>query len=292
MDKKIKHIVISGGGPLYLNMLGALKQSNLSKMWSYDDIESYYGTSAGAMLITMLALKYDWDEIDNYMINRPWQTILNFNVLNIYDYYTNNGITDYKFIYGLFTPLLKAKDIDVDVDFETFRKITNVTLYIYATEYSTFNTTEFSADSTPKVKLLDAVHASMALPILFKPIKIENKLYLDGGVFLNYPMSKCLERNEDCETIFGIKTSDVSTEEDENIDDLNIFSYMTNGMKKLCNKIQIEETHPDMKKIREIKILAKEVDTSRFYVLASSSEERKLAIENGCAEVINYLQQN
>jgi hypothetical protein len=67
---------------------------------------------------------------------------------------------------------------------------------------------------------------------------------------------------------------------------------MMNGMGTLYNKIQIEEPHTDIKNIKEICISATFDDMTRFYVLASSSEERKLAIESGCAEVINYLQPN
>ena len=281
MTTQIKHIVISGGGPLIFNIYGALKQSNLSKIWSHDNIESYHATSAGAVLAAMMTLKYDWEELDNYLINRPWHTILNFNVLNIYDYYLNNGIVDEKFIYSMFAPLLKAKDIDMDVDLDTFRKITGATISIYATEYSTFVTHEFSADATPTVKLLDAVYASMALPILCKPIKIEDKLYLDGGVFLNYPISKCMEKHHDCGTILGIKMHNVSKKEDINTDDLNMFSYMTTGINILYDKIQMKDVNPDIKNIQEIYISAVFDDMSSFFKLASSSEERKRAIERG-----------
>lgn len=281
MTTTIKHIVISGGGPLIFNIYGALKHSNLSKLWSHDDIESYYATSAGAIMATMMTLKYDWEELDNYLINRPWQTILNFNMLNIYDYYSNNGIVDEKIIYSMFAPLLKAKDIDVNIDMETFRKITNINLHFYATEYSTFVTREFSADATPKIKLLDAVYASMALPILCKPIKIDNELYLDGGVFLNYPISKCMEKHDDCGSILGIKMQIVSKKEDMITNDLNLFSYMTTGMNALYNKIQIDEMRPD---IKEIHISAVFDDMTSFFKLASSSEERKRAIERGCAD--------
>ena len=88
-QKKIKHIVINGGGPLVLNMYGALKQSHKRGIWNHTDVETYYGTSAGAIMATLMALKYDWDELDNYFLNRPWQHVLKFNILEIYNYYIN-----------------------------------------------------------------------------------------------------------------------------------------------------------------------------------------------------------
>ncbi len=290
MDTTIKHIVISGGGPLILNLYGALKQSNISEIWSHASIESYHGTSAGAMLTTFMALKYEWEELDNYIINRPWHNILNFNVLNIYDYYTNNGIMDKTFIYEMFSPVFKAKDIDLDVDMETFCKLTGLSLYLYATEYSEFEIKEFSAEATPKVKYLDAVYASMALPILFKPLKIEDKLYLDGSILINYPMTKCLERNKECGTILGIRhemaTNMTKTNEPTDFDMLH---YATNTMNKLINKIQMDLTDNN---IEEIIVQSKIEDLGNFFKLANSCEDRKKAIECGMQDAINWLQQN
>ena len=286
MSAKIKHVVISSGGPLLLNMYGAMKQSNLSKMWSHETVESYYGTSAGAVLSTMMALKYDWDELDNYLINRPWHTILNFNVLNIYDYYLNNGITDENFIYSMFTPLLKAKDIDVNVNMETFRKITGVTLYMYTTEFSTLNVKEFSADATPHAKLLDVIYASMAVPVLFKPMKIDGELYFDGCIFLHYPLSKCIEKNKDCETILGITYKGDKPNETK-VEDFNMFGYMANILSRLISKIQLDATHDySQNKIIEIEMNAEYADNSNFFKLANTSEGRKEAIEQGCADAL------
>lgn len=287
MSTKIKHIVIGSGGPLLLNMYGAMKQSNLSKLWSHATVESYYGTSAGAVLSTMMALKYDWEELDNYLINRPWHTILNFNVLNIYDYYLNNGTTDANFIYSMFGPLLKAKDIDMNVDMETFRKITGVTLYIYATEFSSLNAKEFSADATPRAKLLDVIYASMAVPILFKPIKIEGELYFDGCIFLHYPMIKCLEKNKDCETILGIVYKENKQNETVVDDDLNMFGYITNILSRLISKIQLDKTQ-DYSSINvlEIKIFADPEEKNNFFKLANTSEGRKQAVEQGCEDAL------
>lgn len=37
---------------------------------------------------------------------------------------------------------------------------------------------------------------SMCHPIIFKPINLNNKVYIDGGLFSNFPLKYCLE-NED-----------------------------------------------------------------------------------------------
>lgn len=286
--KHIKHIVINGGGPLLINMYGALKQSNVLEMWKHEHMESYYGTSAGAILATIMALKYDWDTLDNYIINRPWQQILKFNILEIYDYYTNNGITDEKFIKEIFSPLLKAKDIDVDVTMETFAQITGVKLHLYATEFETFKVQEFSAEATPNVKVLDAVYASSALPILLKPIKIEDKFYIDGSIYMNYPIAKCLERNSDPQTILGIKNAFTLNATSE-INNMNMFDYLSYIMNAMFIKAQSCEMNSNRDQIKEITITSTFNDLSNFFKMASSSEERRNAINRGIADAIKLL---
>ena len=96
--KKIEHIVVNGGGPLILNIYGALKKSNQLKLWEHKNIKSYYGTSAGAIICLLLALNFDWEETDAFLINCPWSNFLNFNVLEIYDYYLRNGMACCKII--------------------------------------------------------------------------------------------------------------------------------------------------------------------------------------------------
>ncbi len=292
--QKIQHVVINGGGPLLFNMYGALKQSNKKKIWNYEDIETYYGTSAGAILATLMVLKYDWDELDNYIINRPWQHVLKFNILEIFDYYTNNGITDIKLINEFFSPLLKAKDISTDVTFAEFKQINGAGLCIYSTEFATLSIKEFSAENTPNVKVLEAVYASSALPILLKPIQIENKTYIDGSICLNYPLAKCLEKNIDPQTVLGIKNKypEIETMKIEN---MNMFEYMTSLVFSLFTKMEYAEKIANntgnqcTDGVKEILVSSTPGDFSKFFKLASCKEERQNAIEKG-VEDANCLQ--
>ena len=46
----------------------------------------------------------------------------------------------------------------------------------------------FNYEKTPDVKILDALIMSICVPILFKPVTYENKLFVDGGLLSNYPI--------------------------------------------------------------------------------------------------------
>jgi len=282
--KQIEHIVVNGGGALILNIYGALKRSNQLKMWKHENIKSYYGTSAGAILCLIVALNFDWEEIDAFIINCPWNNFLNFNVLEIYNYYLNNVITQSGFVYGIFTPLFGAKDIDLDITFEQLYEKINTDIHVYATCFKTFEIKEFSKDTTPNVKVLEAIYASIAVPIIFKPVKIDGELYIDGCICLHYPLAKCLEKNIDPQTILGVKNKYLNEELDIK-DDMTMFEYIFKIFRMIFNKTQIE-VDSNIKIGKEINVFVNANDMGKFFEMANSSHLRKLALENGMKDVI------
>ena len=98
----IKHIVISGGGIIGFSQYGVLRESNQRGLWSIDNIESIYGTSAGAIIGVIICLKYDWETINDYIIKRPWQNVFKIKVEKIFESYSKKGIFDLKTIYIFF----------------------------------------------------------------------------------------------------------------------------------------------------------------------------------------------
>ena len=65
----IKHLVISGGGPIGMSYLGALEYLHDEGFWKIENIQSIYATSIGTMLAVTFALKYDWETINSYFID-------------------------------------------------------------------------------------------------------------------------------------------------------------------------------------------------------------------------------
>lgn len=60
----IKHLVISGGGPLGLRFLGALEHLEQHNYWKLQDIESIYATSIGSIIAVFICLAFDWDTLN------------------------------------------------------------------------------------------------------------------------------------------------------------------------------------------------------------------------------------
>ena len=66
--------------------------------------------------------------------------------------------------------------------FLDFAKQAGVDLVICATRLDTGQPVLFSVDKTPHVDVLEAVRASMALPVVIRPVAIDGVYYVDGAV--------------------------------------------------------------------------------------------------------------
>jgi len=64
---------------------------------------------------------------------------------------------------------------------------TDIPLKVIATNVTTGDLKLFSAEETPDEPVARAVAASMALPVVFRPVMIDGEAYLDGGLVSNLP---------------------------------------------------------------------------------------------------------
>lgn len=286
LEKPIEHIVLSGGGTLMLNFFGALKESHKKGIWKHENIKSLFGTSAGAIISVLISLEFDWDVVTEYIVHRPWENIFHFNILNILDYYENNGIVTIAFFKEFYRPLFAAKDIPLNITFSELKHITNKDLYIYATNFSNFEITEFSALSTPNVEVIDAVYASSSLPFIFKPRSINGVTFIDGFIYLDYPIVKCLEKEfVDPETVLGLKKQ-ITMEPYVVNDNMNMLEYLMQLFNSGFTKTQLV-SHPNIDKVREILITSSYGDMANFFEITSNKEVRLKAIESGEKDVNN-----
>ena len=215
----IKHLVISGGGPLGLRYLGALEKLGQEGFWNFDNIESIYSTSIGSIIGAFICLKYDWETLNTYIIDRPWQDAFKVNVKQIFDSYYNKGLFDKKITESIFKPLLEAKNLSLNITLKEFYEYCNIDLHIFTFELHEFKTVELSHTSFPELGLLKALTMSSSLPGIFIPTIIDNKCYIDGGVMCNYPLNYCLRDCANKDEILGIKSAyDKSCDKFKNVE--------------------------------------------------------------------------
>ena len=201
----IKHLVICGGGPLGFSFLGAIEKLNEEKFLEMENIESIYGTSIGSIIGAFICLKYDWETLTKYVIERPWHDAIKVTAKQIFDSYYNKGLFNKKLAEIIFKPLLEARELTINVTLQEFYEYSKIDLHIFTFELNKFETIELSHTTHPTLGLLEALTMSSSLPGMFMPIIQDDKCYLDGGVMCNYPINECVRDHPNKDEILGIK---------------------------------------------------------------------------------------
>jgi predicted acylesterase/phospholipase RssA len=242
----IKHLVISGGGPLGLRYLGALEHLEKENFWKFDNIESIYGTSIGSVIGAFICLKYDWETLNKYIIERPWHDAFKVNAKQIFDSYYNKGLFDKKLAEIIFKPLLEAKDLNLNITLKEFYEYSNIDLHIFTFELNTFKTVELSHTSFPDLSLIQAITMSSSLPGIFIPTIIDNCCYIDGGILCNYPINECLRDHTNKDELLGVKLA-YENDEQRNIEvttESSVLEYIIcmtiNSMNYIRDTIKLE----------------------------------------------------
>ena len=243
----IKHLVISGGGPIMIQILSAIQELEKNNYLNMKNIESIYGTSAGAIIAVMLSLKFDWETINDYIIKRPWQDVFPIKVQNILDAYTKKGIFDIKTVEKCFKPLFDAKDIPIDISLKDFYDLTKININIIAFEVNEYKVHELSYKNYPNLPVLKAIQMSCALPILVTPVFMDGKCFMDGGIACNYPLNFCIDSGKEPDEILGFKNKYSDGKSNMINEDSTILDYLLNFLFKSVFNVHNNYVQPIIK---------------------------------------------
>lgn len=282
-----KHLVISGGGPTLIQTLGSMYHLNEMKYIEFDKVETIYATSAGAFISIMLSLKFDWETINDYIINRPWEEVFDINLYSIYESYNKKGIFDNKTFEKCVKPLFDAKNIDINITVKEFYELTKIENHFFTFEINGFEIIDVSYKSFPDYKLLDVLQMTCALPVIISPVCIDGKCFIDGGVYCNYPLFLLLEQNVNPDEILGFKN--VYSNYDSNIiKNTSLLDYIIKFICKLIYKL-----NPNEKTVTITNEVVCNCDLMNFNTLKdaiNSQTERMRLFNNGVEVAKSYLE--
>jgi len=282
----IKHLVISGGGPILVQALGAIQYLEQNNFICMNDIESIYGTSAGAIIGTLICLKFDWETINDYIIKRPWQDVFPIKVKNIFDAYAKKGVFDIKTIEKCLKPLLDAKDIPLDINLEDFYKLTKIELHMFSFEINEYKVKDISYLTHPSLTLMMAIQMTSALPVLITPVCIDDKCYIDGGMSCNYPLSYCIESGKTPDEILGFKNK---YGENKNIvnSESTILDFLLTFLFKAVFSVSTDGIQPSIK--NELICDAQYLSFDVLRTTLSNIEVRKDLFNNGKQSAVDFI---
>jgi predicted acylesterase/phospholipase RssA len=274
-SKTIKHIVIPGGGGTGFIAYGALKESHAQGLWNIENIESIYGTSIGAIFAVVLALKYEWQILDDYLIKRPWQNIFKFNLQSFLQVFDKRGIYDTEVMYDIFKPLLNGLDLSINITMRELYEFSGIEIHIYTTDLNSFECVDISHKTHPEWRVVEAVYSSCTLPILFSPLIKENSCYIDGGFLNDYPLMFCINDGALPEEIFGIKKENLIKKVVVNSNS-TFFDYLIAILQSVLNKILGFNEYPKIP--YEIIVRDNPVSIESIIELAHNMDKRELMI--------------
>jgi predicted acylesterase/phospholipase RssA len=277
---------MSGGGPTMLQTLGALYHLETNNFLKLQDIETIYGTSAGAIIGVCIALKFDWETINDYIIKRPWQDVFPIKVQNILDSYTKKGIYDNTNIEKCFKPLFDAKDIPIDINLLDFYNFTKIELHFFGFEINEYKVEDISYLTHPKLQVTTAIQMTSALPILVTPVCIDGKCYIDGGTTCNYPLDYCIASGKILDEILGFKNK--YSESKNNItDDSTLIQFLTSFLYKAVFSLSTDQNQPEIN--NEVVCDVSHLNFDFLKEAISNIEVRKSLFENGVEYAKKFL---
>lgn len=245
----IKHLVISGGGPSGLNTYGAIKYLSKNSFLDINNIETIYGVSIGAFLGVILSLKYDWETLDDYFIKKPWNKVINFSPETIFNAWETKGLVGDEFVKNGLEPLLAAKELSIDITLKEFYEYSKIEIHMFAIDinHQPISLTDISYKTFPDLQLIKALYMTTAIPLLFKPVIIDDKCYIDGGFITNFPLDICLKDTKcDASEILSFKNHwsiDDSILSSTVTQKSSILQYWIYLIKILLNQMKIDKEH-------------------------------------------------
>ena len=156
-------LALSGGavyGAAHVGVLRALEEKDIQ-------INAVSGTSIGAFVGAFVAFGLKWRDIQKIVLDINWLDI------------SNLAISRYGFLSNADFGNVIRKHLG-DVNFED----AEIPFYAMATDISNGNAVVLSEG-----KVADAVTASTCIPGIFKPVSLNGRMLVDGGVVENVPIS-------------------------------------------------------------------------------------------------------
>lgn len=188
MKPRITHITLSGGGVSGIAYIGCIRFLQMEDMTA--TIRHVSGTSIGAFFAAAIALDIPYKRLEESL--RAFCTFKHkFSTAQILAMFSNLGIDDGAFSIEVLKTYIcdELNSPDGDITFMDLAKRTGKHLVVCANCVETMTPTYFSVDTTPNIGILEAVQASMSVPIFFRPKRIGELHYSDGATCDNTPTS-------------------------------------------------------------------------------------------------------
>jgi predicted acylesterase/phospholipase RssA len=185
-DLSFNNLSLSSGGMNGLIILGALNfLHNINKL---DNIKNYIGCSIGSLLSLLLVIGLIPFEINQLVIDIKNEK--DFSHFDIQNLLSNFGVYSHNKLKDIISSMIMTK-LDFIPTMKELYEITEKTFTCVVFNYTKYNIEYATHLTHPNVSCVDIVSASCCIPLIFDPVKINEDLYIDGGVLDPFPINYC-----------------------------------------------------------------------------------------------------
>jgi len=180
-------MVVAGGAIRTFASIGTIKY--LEEQDLINTIKHFVGTSAGSVICLFLVLGYTSSEIFDFIIaNFKRDEIASIKIEDVFQIINNYGLNLGANISTFVATMLHQKIKVKDITFLELAKHTGNNLVVCVANLTKQQEEYWSVDTTPNMSVIKAIKTSCSLPILFTPTKHNGDLYIDGGIYNNFPI--------------------------------------------------------------------------------------------------------
>jgi|TARA_Y100000389_G_scaffold181485_1_gene197135 NTE family protein len=224
------NLVLSGGALRAVALLGAVKY--LEELDILKNIKQFIGTSAGSIISFLIIIGYKSSEIVQLLIEKS-DLLTDFDFNNLTNILEDYGLDDCSRNKKILEDSLFKKIKQESITFLELTKKFGVNFVVTGSNLTTRETDYFNVDTYPEMNVIDALLISSCIPLIYQPIKFNDCLYIDGGIYENLPL-KYLKKNSN-ETL-GIYVQTYYSNKNE-----NFYNYFTNIISSVMDKLSYDE---------------------------------------------------
>lgn len=194
---KVDTLVFGGAGSAGVAYLSVLRKMINDRRLCMAKVKSFAGTSAGAVIATLLSAGFSPDEIlaiqEGMIKNGCFEVGIFSKAKNLMQGY---GLKSFdKVLAYLYATWIHKEEhrLKPNTTFRELQARTQTDLFITGTNVTKKRLEIFSHYTTPNMKVMDAVEISMSATPVFKCVERNGDVYADGACMLNYPINIFME---------------------------------------------------------------------------------------------------
>ena len=192
--KSYQTLVLSGGGFNGFTYLGCIQYMKEHKILS--KFKNIIGSSIGAVFALAICLDINIETLKQYIIEMVgyMKDDNKVDIKTLINIWYKLGAFDNSHLCKIICKMLTDNGMTEDSTFTDIAKKTGVNLVISASNLTKYRIEYFCMENNNNVNVVTAIQASCCVPLIYKPLVIDDQLYVDAGLLCNTPSQYWLEK--------------------------------------------------------------------------------------------------